>query len=400
MARPRLEIGALGEISARLKETNGKKFWVAESAMRLDGGVKKRLSARGSTKAAALAALHKKAEKLRNDDTPLKSTAPTVRDALKYYLDTLAVVDPNDPDIRDANAVRQQTFRQYVNDATNLNVVMGDLELQQLTVPLVQKRLESLMDRATGEGATRARQAKGTLNRALAEAVRMGELATNPVLSVKLPRKGVRVVEALDQGDLKILREILEARFAEKKPGPKPSRRVLHAIELMLSTGCRIGEVLAIRWRDVDIETKTVVISGTVIDRTGVFRQGYTKTDRFHSLMSLTDRAVHALKEAKAGIKTPITPDSPVFPTRSGRFSAPSTVRGSLRRILESSTVKLPGNVTPHAFRRAVATALADTVGVEAAAAQLRHKSSRTTQQHYIRRSEVAKDRTSILEEL
>lgn len=400
MARPKLETGALGEISARQKESNGKKFWVAESSMRLDSGVKKRLSARGSTKAAALAALHKKAEKLRNDDAPLKSTVPTVRDALKFYLDNLAVLDPNDADIRDANAVRQQTFRQYKNDAANLNQVMGGLELQKLTVPLVQARLESLMDRATGSGTTRAHQAKGTLNRALAEAVRMGELATNPVLSVKLPRKGVRVVEALDQGDLKILREILEARFAEKKPGPKPSRRVLHAIELMLSTGCRIGEVLAIRWQDVDLEAKTVVIAGTIIDRAGVYRQGYTKTDRFHSQMNLTDRAVEALKEARASIKTPITPESPVLPTRSGRFSAPSTVRGALKAILDSSTVKLPGNVTPHAFRRAVATALAETVGVEAAAEQLRHKSTRTTLAHYIRRSEVAKDRTNILGEL
>lgn len=399
MARPRLDIGALGEISTRQIEKGGKKYWTAESSMRLDTG-KKRLSARGATKAAALAALHKKAEKLRNDASPLKSTSPTVRDALKFYLKTLSVLDPQDEDIRDASAVRQQTHKQYQNDAANLDRIMGNIKLKDLTVPLVQKQLESLMDRTTGRGTTRAHQAKGTLGRALGEAVRMGEMSTNPVLSVKLPRKGVRVVEALDQGDLKVLREIMEARFAEKKAGPKPSRRVLHTIELMLSTGCRIGEVLAIRWQDVDLEAKTVVIAGTVIDRATIYRQGYTKTDRFHSRMTLTDRAVEALKEARSLIKTPITPESPVFPTRSGRFSAPSTVRASLRRILDSSTVKLPGHVTPHAFRRAVATALADTVGVEAAAEQLRHKSTRTTLEHYIRRSEMAKDRTSILGEL
>lgn len=259
MARPKLEAGALGEISARQKEKDGNKFWAAESSMRLEDGSKKRISARGATKAAALAALHKKAEKLRNGAAPLNSSTPTVRDALKHYLDNLAVLDPKDEDIRDANAVRLQTFKQYENDAVNLNAVMGDLELSALTVPLVQKRLESLMDKATGNGATRAQQAKGTLNRALDEAVRLGELATNSVLSVKLPRKGVRVVEALNQNDLQLLREILESRFAEKRPGPKPNRSVLYAIELMLSTGCRIGEVLAIRWQDVDLETKTAL---------------------------------------------------------------------------------------------------------------------------------------------
>lgn len=142
-------------------------------------------------------------------------------------------------------------------------------------------------------------------------------------------------------------------------------------------------------------------IAGTVIDRAGVYRQGYTKTERFHSQMTLTDKAVQALQSARTEIKTPITPESPVFPTRTGRcFSAPSTVCGSLRSILESSSVKLPSHVTPHAFRRAVATFLAENVGVEAAAAQLRHKSTRTTLAHYIRRSEVATDRTSILGEL
>jgi integrase len=39
---------------------------------------------------------------------------------------------------------------------------------------------------------------------------------------------------------------------------------MVEIIELMLATGARIGEVLALRWRDVDLEASTVEINATI----------------------------------------------------------------------------------------------------------------------------------------
>lgn len=400
MARQRLEIGALGALTCHEELTkDGVKRWTCKSSMRIATGELKRITAQGKTKTSAQAALHRKVESVRNATAPLSAKNPTVKDALTHYLKTLQVMDP-DHRVRDSTAIRGQTVAQYKNDAQNLNKIMGRLQLRDLNVPTVQKALESLIDRSTGEGATRAKQAKGTLKRALDEAVRMGELSANPVLAVKLPRQGVRIVDAPGKETLQQIRQILEDRFAEKRPGPKPSRRVLHTIEIMLSTGCRIGEVLALRWQDIDFEGRTATISGTVIDRGSIFRQGYTKTDVAHSVLSLTNRAIEALYEARAETGPVADLAAPIFPTRNGTYTSPANVRRSLRTILEASEVKLPNHITPHSFRRAVATALAESVGIEAAALQLRHKDPRTTITHYIGRSGRSKDQTHILGDL
>jgi len=41
-------------------------------------------------------------------------------------------------------------------------------------------------------------------------------------------------------------------------------------IDLMLGTGARIGEVLALRWSDVDLDSRRVKISATIKTETGV----------------------------------------------------------------------------------------------------------------------------------
>ena len=53
--------------------------------------------------------------------------------------------------------------------------------------------------------------------------------------------------------------------------------------------------------------------------------------------------------------------------------------------------------MTPHLFRRTVATAVNDTANVELAAELLGHTDTKITVQHYIRRSEVVNPATAEL---
>ncbi|QCH22634.1 Phage integrase family protein [Mycobacteroides salmoniphilum] len=55
--------------------------------------------------------------------------------------------------------------------------------------------------------------------------------------------------------------------------------------------------------------------------------------------------------------------------------------------------------VTPHSFRRSVATAVRDGLGIEAAQRQLGHAEMATTEQHYAQRCTTGPDAGAVLEE-
>jgi integrase len=63
----------------------------------------------------------------------------------------------------------------------------------------------------------------------------------------------------------------VDAWMTKKRPGPKPNMDMPDIVDLLLATGCRIGEVLAIRWSEVDLaaDPPTVSITGTIKTETG-----------------------------------------------------------------------------------------------------------------------------------
>lgn len=70
----------------------------------------------------------------------------------------------------------------------------------------------------------------------------------------------------------------------------------------------------------------------------------------------------------------------------------PNNVRRQLRTVLDTAGVE---SVTPHAFRRTVATTLNREAGVELAAAMLGHSSHATTEEHYIEKPDLVDPRTA-----
>ena len=61
--------------------------------------------------------------------------------------------------------------------------------------------------------------------------------------------------------------------------GPKPDGQLALIFDVILGTGARIGEALAIRVCDADLSAPTVTISGTIVPHRGVglVRQDHPK---------------------------------------------------------------------------------------------------------------------------
>jgi integrase len=127
-------------------------------------------------------------------------------------------------------------------------------------------------------------QLHAVLHSAFEEALRWNLIARNPVAAVRAPK--------VERVEMKILTLPEIHRF-------------LHAIEgdplealyvLAVTTGARQGELLALRWQDVDLEAGKVAINATLTRIDGKWIRSNPKTAGSVRTVTLSQRAFTALK--------------------------------------------------------------------------------------------------------
>lgn len=84
-----------------------------------------------------------------------------------------------------------------------------------------------------------------------------------------------------------------------------------------------------------------------------------------------------------------------VFVTRNGTWHQVVNIERRWRAIRKDTGFDW---VTPHTFRKTVATLISEQVGSEEASRQLGHSSSQITLEHYIARPSVAADHAELLQ--
>ncbi|MGO3022730.1 MAG: site-specific integrase, partial [Brevibacterium sp.] len=147
---------------------------------------------------------------------------------------------------------------------------------------------------------------------------------------------------------------------------------LLDVVDVMLGTGLRISEVLALRWEDVDLgEHPTLTVSGTLVylKKKGLQRQSDTKTASGFRILTLPAFAVEVL--LRRSVEATPTETNAVFPAGAGTWKWPNNYRRSLRDALK--TIEGQGRISPHVFRKSVATLIDAEATLEAAAAVLGH---------------------------
>lgn len=179
--------------------------------------------------------------------------------------------------------------------------------------------------------------------------------------------------------------------------GPKPDGQLGAMIEVMLGTSARIGEVLAIRRRDIDITSPvpSIRLAGTIVSRKGeqTFRQDHPKTAKSTRVVAIPTFTADAVRRRLAKVGS-MGLDDLLFQSRDGTPLTTGNVRRQLRQVLEGAGIN---GVTPHMFRRTVATAVNTNASVELAAELLGHTDTRVTVMHYIQRSELVNPATAAL---
>ena len=218
---------------------------------------------------------------------------------------------------------------------------LGTLRLDELTTECINAVLVEL----GGQSVNRQRKAKVVTGAMLDLAVECGAVPSNPArgsVSVSRPDTQART---LTQSDLDSVRTAVDAWVSKKRSGPKATSDMADIIDLMLGTGARIGEVLALRWSDVDLEAKRVQISATIKteNEMGTFRKSLGNA----RIIDLPDFAVSTLRRRRSGSRKGDV--DVVFATRNGTWQQVNNVERRWRQIRKEAGLDW---VTPDAFRR------------------------------------------------
>lgn len=183
------------------------------------------------------------------------------------------------------------------------------------------------------------------------------------------------------------------------KCGPSRDQNIPRIADILLGTGTRPGEALALRRCDIDITTTPwrATICGTIVRvDTKLFRQPWTKTAAGYRTVHLPGFAVRALEELGAD-DWKADDETLVFPNRKGN---PRELQ-NFGRIWRQARGTTFAWVTPATFRKVVATIIAEEVDADQAGRQLGHvPGSNVTELHYIDRPSLAPDSSPILDRL
>ncbi|WP_036278224.1 tyrosine-type recombinase/integrase [Microbacterium sp. CH12i] len=380
MSRPRLTIGTYGEITTRRRPSGRTE---ARARYRDWDGATRLVQASGDTAAVATHALKAKCVD-RNLIAPsagsLTADSP-FPELVAYWLEDIDLED------RLAPGTRQL----YERDMRTLVLpVFKDLTLREIGVA----RCDQFLKRLAKDSYSKAKHARVALRLALALAVRHEVLLRNPVDHVARLHRDARVPDAFTPEEVTAIRAAIAYWEAGRDvSGPKPDGQLGAIVEVMLGTSARIGEVLAIRRRDIDLSVPSVRITGTIISPKGepTTRQDHPKTARSRRTIQLPGFAAQAVRLRLKQLDT-IDPDALLLCSRAGTPLTTNNVRRQLRHVMNIAGIE---GVTPHKFRRTVATTINENAGVELASQLLGHTDPAITIKHYIRRNETVNPATA-----
>jgi hypothetical protein len=137
---------------------------------------------------------------------------------------------------------------------------LGQRRPNELTPALCQRFLDTMLKQGKGgkhNMVTTTRQVRNVVNQILDRAVVHDALRDNPMRKTIAPSKEKPEPKAITAPDIGRLRRVVRnwEESREGRSGPKPTGHLRVAVDVMLGSGLRIGEVMVLRWGEVNLST-------------------------------------------------------------------------------------------------------------------------------------------------
>ena len=258
---------------------------------------------------------------------------PTVSEYLDGWLATLQV--------------RESTRKRYNNCIRHIKQSLGGVLLTELSAPQIRNCIYNL----DLSPATKA-IVLTVLNAACQQAVNDSLLTENPCANVQKPKDETKSLtrrplspgenftkeNILSPSDIKELLEILEGTS------------LWLPVYVLWTCGLRRGELLALKWRDVDFNNLQIHIRSTATEERTL---APPKTKRSAGIISIPEQLANELRKhyTQPDHFVFADPDSPHLPVRPGTFCE------RLKRKLKKTRF---ARLTPHHLRHAHGSALLD----------------------------------------
>lgn len=302
-----------------------------------------------------------------------------VRDATRSTESWLNEWTATDLRISDRAESTKLMYESYCR--TWLIPALGSVRLDRLTPGDVIRLMIAMKD--AGKSESTRRNAYTVLRKALDDAVINGLLAANPVHRVKQPQPKRPEASYLTTDEVrKLLVEAADYRYAD-------------VLKLIVLTGLRRGEALALRWSDIDLDKAEGRVVGSLVRQRGALLTVPPKTQRSRRTIALSVEAVallRARKTAQAAERLRVgnmwTDSGLVFTTEFGKPVEPQNLLRLTRIAAENAGLT---GVKVHTLRHTYATvALMADVPLKVVSTNMGHASIQITADTYGHVTDVA----------
>ena len=231
------------------------------------------------------------------------------------------------------------------------------------------------------------------LNNCFTKAVQKGDLLNNPMTGVDLPSEDrvltkTKKIETLNEEDIVKIQNI-----AQETLGNSEKLKYYYGFHILflLYTGLRFGEALALTWKDIDFEKKTININKNMMrvinrnddERKNGFKVSSTKTNSSNRIVPLSDGAISALRIIKSN-NVLKGEDDRVFMSKNGKVVEHANFVRCLNKIQEKANTSIQKSGI-HMLRHTFATILLKNgVDIKIVSELLGHKKVSTTYDIYV----------------
>lgn len=260
-----------------------------------------------------------------------------------------------------AHQNKQSTTHDYAKRADYYILpTLGEYRLCDLRRHIIIAWVNAMLETTTSSGRPWSlisiRQVLRLLQRALQSAVDEGYLEDNPAASVKVPRRRKGDELQIDRNDDERARALTPAqtqRFLDEVRRTERQHGVTLLYELTLTFGLRRGEVLGLRWRDIDMEQRIMSVRQQVIRLDTSKLVTTPKTELSRRDIPITDEMVARLCAHRDGQSEAQRAKGLIFPNSQGEERSPAGLTQHCSRVFQRIGL---GGFSFHSLRKTAIT--------------------------------------------